>query len=226
MATFDIHLFSTAALEGNRGWTPVEKAETYLQEAWNHITGHDANIDVIYDDVYAPTQQSQEQITDVPHPCLSGAKTDYDNLLSWWLDYVHCEVSSSDTASDINCLITNAAPNGDIGIGNSIQSDPPVCVSEGGPSLPDLPAYEDHGSDWGGPFDAMQTVLHECGHLVLDLDDDKEAGGSRYWNGTYHRTPMYKDTPFNICGNTVNEADYGDWSMLYSRCFENYVTKV
>lgn len=160
------------------------------------------------------------------HPC-SPYDYSFESPLDYYTEWLNC--GKSYEADDLNILITDApAKSG----GATCGCGKYAHAQTGGGIVDELdPGYRRIGSNYGER--AMETVLHELGHLMLegrptDEDGDKEThhdmGHIEKRSGNNTCTVMYVNGPYNNCEDYYGYS-YEDWEMTWSGCAESYFKK-
>jgi len=212
-----IRVYGTEELHSAYSMTPLNKAKIWIEAALNDtpLTPHVTAVSQF--EIPAP-QEAESGRFYASSPC-GGAEQAWDHLANWWYDYVACKIGNS----DCDVLITNS----DSQAGRCVNDV--AAVAEGGPQLPNLPddTTKIFGYDDKGPYDSMQTVLHEVGHAFLhggaDGFNEHNVGKGIPGSDGYHRSPFYnadvaKRGGTNECGESLNEISYGKWALTYSDC--------
>lgn len=116
MEMFDINIYQSRKLGGYSDrehyekWRPAENVENCLESVADNLGSISVNVDVIRDDIAAPTEDLDEgfwtssHYSQPDHPCGDGYEY-YDNLEDWWMEWVDCH----STATDSNLLLTNGS---------------------------------------------------------------------------------------------------------------------
>lgn len=217
MATYDVKLWSTAELYNNKGVTPLDRAETYIQGAFDN-TGNFVNLSQSSDRVPAPTENPQASF-EANYPCDKTFDIQYDRLPDWFDDWLSC---NSSEVSDCNLLITYYVDDNN---GYYIENSDGVsyAAAAGGQYVEDVPSsYTTEGCRYD--FNAMETVLHETSHCLsaLDADTCHRTGDILNQDGNSYATPMASSGTYaeNYCGDDVDRSGPDDdcFKMYWNRC--------
>lgn len=220
MATFEISVYQTADLyrhcndEHGNGFQARDRVETYMEGADDYLS-HNIIVHTPSKIIDAPTEEVGESFTG-EHPC-TGTSGTWDRLVSWWEDYVDCDLG---TTRDCDLLLTNATAT-NRGVARADQ----YACAEGGRHIAELPSsYDVRGET--DPYNAMETVMHEFAHCVLTGWHDgsayeEHAVGNTYpFNGKYYETMMTNEAigSKNECGDYVDPKD--GYEMRWADCCE------
>lgn len=221
MASFDIGLYPSSDLDSAHGNTPVDRAETHLNDALNNASQHSVTIHTNTGTVDAPIETVGPSFSTADKPCTVPTPDDvqWSDLGEWWYQYTsRCGAPDHDAV----VLITSGNYSGTVGKCYNNYA----CVCEGGQHLPDLPPnYTGQGS--GIEYRAINTVLHEIGHAIISANVnehkvyDTYQSSSGNWGKTAMETGALGPISQNECGDSVHSATSGQEATGYSECAES-----
>lgn len=233
---YDVYVWETETLYNWEGTTPAERTKTYLEGAFNKISGWDVSVTIIndypqmyLDDEDESNHKYEQHVLDgnsTTIPCKSTSTT-YDGIAYYFRDYIDYCSTYSPSGPTQHVLLTAAHSQA----GHTVHyNDYSICVVEGGHMIVDAPStftrYEpkDDSTAAGKGIDAIQTTHHELGHAFLHDDEnnhvDHEMGAATKYDGNYWwRTPMgLNGGTTNECGKSFTREKYDRWDLVWSDC--------
>lgn len=146
MAEYNVKIWQTVKLYNNVGTTPLDRAKTYIQGAFNQNSSFSVNITLSTSRPNPPTEDPSASFT-ASGPC-DSFEYSYGNLPEWFDDWmINC---GHNRVKDVNMLLTNYDNNvGEINDrGSSGSKD--SCACGGAFRLPNLPdTYTKYGAKMG-----------------------------------------------------------------------------
>jgi len=277
MSEYDVHIFQSKELieyceneyDGSR-YKAAEKTAEALELAFGAMSDHDIDVDVIHSEVEVPKYYidsgAQEVNQDLrnedvyvgtigsgslypfsaPHPTSDDPEDweIYETGTEWWREYVD---NNEDTADHANLLLTNTShTNG----GSAFTFTNSLSVYGHARTGQLCAEWDNELVSNDDATNAVQTVLHELGHILLEYDpEDKiedgepSESGHHYmgnideheqdpWNTVKAQTPMsngdlnHKMYPTNYCGNEppVEEDEIPSRRTLeFSDCAQSHL---
>jgi hypothetical protein len=235
VGAFEIGLFVTRGLydrctaELDDCWKARDIAATFIEGAFARSESHTVTVECAPEPVDAPTDRIRTSC-EAPHP-RHGTVRRWPTLRRWWGACLDCPAPDRPVGFSKDCnLLLTAAPGG--GLGGPREA----CA---GGSFRIAEAFDEY-HEWGtGPaFNAVDTLLEEVGHSLIDGMADRDYGddgdgvvahdsGTLYeHDGVFAITPLgiSGDTRYNNCGERVDKHRWnGDaWEARYSECTERY----
>lgn len=209
---YEVNVYVTSELHQKEGYTPANRAETYIQGAFNN-TGNSVNLSVRTETPSAPITENPHGEFTVQHPCHPNFDVNYGSLTAWFWDWLDC---NGDDAKDCNLLITN-----DTNPGNGVALGDRYASVAGGQTIANIPSsYNVEGGS--SSFDAMSAVLHEVGHTFMKadvpLDVEHDSGRIFRKNGYPYWTPMGVIGSQNDCEKSINKNGFDHYKMYWDLC--------
>lgn len=226
MATYEASVHITTDLHQygednyNDGYIAQDRAATYIQGAF------DRSSHTVYLNTPPERPNPGAETIDTEYtaacPCNTSFNCTYNSVVGYYKDWLDCHSYES---KDVNIVISSTS---NIGGGETCGCGT-HAHSQSGQKICDLDSsYQDYG--FTDPFNAMQTSLHEIGHLLLKAfpsDDDGDGETQHDMAFVYNHvdgnavSPMYVNGDENNCSTPVDQIASGK-EMRWSGCCEDY----
>jgi hypothetical protein len=230
VTSYNIEIFETDELqtsmddEYNDAWQAAERAETWIKGAFESNSGHEATVGIAKDSEPDPGQEGPAGDS-FDQGCICAENTyrcSYNNLFDWWGDWLQADCKDPhEDADDCRLLLTDYSRGGGLGAGDIAVA----CVGQ------DIAELDSSHHRWGGQskHNAMDTVLEEIGHALINWDGDNncshsddDGDGRGHDSGVikYDTTESdYGVTPMGITGDRCNNNCADNSSLNTDYCF-------